>query len=116
MTAFSRIFIIKGNANNRRNQLSCPFPILMTPFPVIAFINEEPIRAVNEAAIGAIIAPRNPLTFFISCYPVSVAASINRSDFSNDSTILMISFISSFETNKVNSFLVLTAPSPLFFR
>ena len=40
----------------------------MSPFPVIAFINEEAtgcineeaVGAINEAAIGAIIAPRNP--------------------------------------------------------
>ena len=84
----------------------------MTPFPHRAFINEEAIGyinekavgavneaaiyAINEAGIGAIIAPRNPPFFyficcFISYFTVSVALSINRPDFFNDSTILIIS-------------------------
>ena len=77
-------FIIKGNANEGGN----PFSVLLTPFPDIAFIkkeatgciNEEAIDAINEAAIGAIIAPRYSLTslYFISCFTVSVAGSINR--------------------------------------
>ena len=62
VTPFPRTFIIKGNANNRRIQPSCPL------FPDIAFINEEASSctnkeatvAINEAVIGAIIAPRNP--------------------------------------------------------
>ena len=67
----------------------------MTPFPEIAFINEETtgcineetIGAINEAAIGAIIAPRNsPFCFLISCFTASVAPSINRPDFSGDFT------------------------------
>ena len=61
-------FYIKGAAKNGRNPLSLTFPALMTPFPVITFINEEVIAcineevigAINEAAIGAIIARRNP--------------------------------------------------------
>ena len=68
VTLFSRTFIIKGNADNGKNPLSYSFSILMTPFPVIAFIknegtgciNEEALSAINERAIGAIIAGRNP--------------------------------------------------------
>ena len=60
---------IKGNANNGRIQPYFRFP---SPFPVIAFINEETagcineeaIGAINEAAIGIIIVPRNPPSFY----------------------------------------------------
>ena len=67
-------FTIKCNANNNgRDPLFCPFPALMTPFPVIAFIteeatgciNEEAIGAVNEAAIGAIIPQEMRLLVFL---------------------------------------------------
>ena len=40
-TPFARTFIIKGNANNARNPPSCSFLVHMTPFPAIAFNNEE---------------------------------------------------------------------------
>ena len=118
---FPRTFNVEGNANNQRNSLSCPFPDLMSLFLAIPFIseegsgctNEEAIGAINKAAIGDITAPRNLSShFFISNFTVSVAPSINRCDFSSDSTILIISSISSFEKNKVNSF---SAPHPLMF-
>ena len=104
-TSFPRTFIIKSNANNGGNP----------PFPVIAFINEEvtgcineeTIDANNEAAIGAIIAPRGESYFFISCFTVLIAPSVNRPDFSSDSTILATLLISSFQMNKVNLFLLL---------
>ena len=62
------VFIIKGNAKNSRNPPSCPFPVLMTPIPYIAFtheevtglINGEAKGAIDEAVIGAITAGRNP--------------------------------------------------------
>ena len=94
----------------------------MTHFPDIAFINEEAtgsineeaIGVINEAAIGAIIGPVNsPLCFLIPCFTVSVAPSIYRPDFSSDSTISVISSISSFEMNKVNLFPAPTTPCPL---
>ena len=44
---------------------------------------------------------------------VSVTPSINTSEFSNDCIILIISFISSFQINKVNHFPALTALFPL---
>ena len=69
------------------------FFALITLFPGIAFINEEAtgsinkeaIGAINEATISAIIAPRNqPSCFFISCFTVSAAPSVNRPEFSSD--------------------------------
>ena len=51
--------------------------------------------------------------FLISCFTISVAASINRPGFSSNSTILITSSMSSFEMNKVNPFL--TAPCSLIF-
>ena len=42
------------------------------------YINKEALDAISEAAIGAIIVPRNPLScFFISCFTVSLAPSID---------------------------------------
>ena len=83
----------------------------------IACINEEAIGAINETAIGAIIAWRNsPSCFFILCFTVLLAPSINRPDFSNDFTISIMSSRSSFEINKVNPPVVLTAPCPFFFQ
>ena len=53
--------------------------------------------------------------FFISCFTISVAASIKRSDFPSVSTILMISSIPSFEISKLNAFPAHTTPLPLIF-
>ena len=53
-TPFPRTFIIKSNSNNDRNPSSFHFLALMTPFPVIAFINKETASTINEEAIGAI--------------------------------------------------------------
>ena len=53
MTHLSRTFIIKGNANDKWNPASCPFPALMTPFPFIIFVNEEAIYCINEEATVA---------------------------------------------------------------
>ena len=95
-------FIIKYNANNERNPPSCPFFALMTPFRNVAFIHEEArgyiseavIDAINESAIGVIIAPRNPTSCcFISCFIVSVRPSINRPNFSNDFNNIIHIFI-----------------------
>ena len=55
------------------------------------------------------------LVFFNSCFTVSVNPSINTPESSNDFVIFIISFISSFEINKVNPFPALTAPFPLIF-
>ena len=64
MTSFPRTFIIKGNANNGRNPTSCLFLALMTPFPDIAFINEEVTDCTNEEAIDTTLVPRNPSSCF----------------------------------------------------
>ena len=55
------------------------------------------------------------LVFLFHCFTVSVTASINTPESSNDIIILIISFISSFEINKVNPFPALTAPFLLIF-
>ena len=55
------------------------------------------------------------LFFFFSCFTVSVIPSINTFESSINFMILIISFISSFELNKVNLFPALTAPFPLIF-
>ena len=70
----------------------------------------------NEVAKGANKAQRvPPFCFFISCFPVSVTPSINTSQSSNDFMIFIISFISSFEINKVNLFTALKGPFPPIF-
>ena len=51
------------------------------------------------------------LVFFITSFTDEVTPSINSYGF----IILIISFISSFETNKANPFPALTAPLQLFF-
>ena len=45
---------MKGNTNNGIKSPSYFFPALVTPFPVIAFINEEVTGCINEEAIVAI--------------------------------------------------------------
>ena len=89
---------------------------LLSPFPLIPFTTEEITRSTNEVAKaaykgGRYLAP----CFCISCFTVSVIPSINTFESSNDFMVLMISFISSFEINKVNHFPALTAPFPLVF-
>ena len=71
----------------------------MTPFPVMAFINEgttgfineKGIDGINQAAKVNIITPRSPPShFLISCFTVLFATSVNRPDFSRDFSILII--------------------------
>ena len=52
------------------------------------------------------------LVFFISCFTVSVTASINTFESSSD---FMTLIISSFKISKVNPFPTLPAPFPLIF-
>ena len=89
---FPRTFIIKGNANKERNPPSCRFS-------VIALINEKP-RVVSKNIHRCRklsshrcdhSAKRFGLLFFVSCFTVSVARSINGRDFFSGSTILIIS-------------------------
>ena len=91
-----------------------PFPAPLTPLPVIPF--EEITGCTNETAKSANKAPRNlPSCFFVSCFTLSVNPSINTHKSSNHFIILIKSFISSFETNKVNPFHAPTASFPLIF-
>ena len=93
-----------------------PFPAFLSPLSLIPFTTEEITGSTIEAGKGANKAPRNsPSCFFISCFTVLVPPSINTPEFSYDFIILLISFISSFEINKVNPFPVLTVPFPLIF-
>ena len=95
-----------------------PLAALLTPLSLslIPFITEEITGCTKEAAKGANKPPRNPPScFFISCFSVSVALSINTPLFPNYFTNLIISFISLFEINKVNPFPALTVPFPLIF-
>ena len=113
------IFEIINNLDIERNEkFSSKYPLLalLTPLPLIPFTTEEITSCTNEAAKGSNKAVRNPLScFFISCFTVSVTPSTNTTECSNGFTILMISFISSFEINKVNPFPTLAAPFPLIF-
>ena len=55
------------------------------------------------------------LLFLISCFTISVIPSIDTFESSNDFMILIKSFISSFEINKVNLFPGFIAPFTLIF-
>ena len=55
------------------------------------------------------------LVFFISCFTISITSSINTPESSNYFMILIISFTSLFEMNKVNPFPALAALFPLIF-
>ena len=67
-----------------------PLPTLLTPLPLIPFATEKIPGCTNEAPRGANKAPTNaPSCFFISCFTVSGAPSINASESSNG---LIISF------------------------
>ena len=60
-----------------------------------------------------VLTKKSTFLFFISCFTASVTQSINTLESSNDFKILIISFISSFEIEKVNPFPALRAPFPL---
>ena len=92
------------------------FPALLTPLLLIPFTTEKITGRTNEVAKGPNKALRNPRScFFISCFTVLVTPSINTPESPNDFMILIISFISSFEINKVNPFPALTALFPRIF-
>ena len=93
-----------------------PLPALLTPLPLMPFTFEEITSCTNEMAKGANKVPRNPPScFFISSFTVSVTPSMNTPESSNDFTLFMISFKSSFEINNVSPFPAIKAPFPLFF-
>ena len=67
-------------------------------------------------AKGANKASRNPPSYLsISCFTVSLTPLINTPKYSNDFVVLIISFISSFEINKVSPFPALTVSFSLLF-
>ena len=78
----------------------------MTPFPDIAFINEEATVCINVEATGVINE---------AAIAASVAPLINRPESSSEFAILIISSRSSFEMKKVNPSPALTCPSHLIF-
>ena len=93
-----------------------PLHALLTPLPLIPFTTEEISGCTIKAAKVANKARRNqPSCFITSCFTASVTSSINTRESSNDFMILIISFISSFEINKVNPSSALTVPFPLVF-
>ena len=72
----------------------------------------EPKVFIHISACSYIIAGSNPpSSFFISCFTISLTPLISRPEFSNDSTILIISSISSFEINNP----ALNVPCPVFY-
>ena len=83
---------------------------VLTHLPLIPFTTEEMTGWSIEAAKSANKASRNPPSWFT----VSVTPSINAFE-SYDFVILMISFIFSFELNKVYPFPALTAPFSIIF-
>ena len=98
--------------------------VLITPFPVIAFINDKATGCINEEVMmlsmkQAQVLPMQEeihlLVFFISCFTFSLAPSINKPEFSSDSTILIISSKSSFNINKVSPPPALRGPYLLIF-
>ena len=94
-----------------------PLPALLTPLPIITFTNKEITVCTNEVAKDANKAPRNSSSclFYFMFYCFTVTPSTNTPKFSQSFMILIISFICSFQTNKVNPFSTLTTPSRLVF-
>ena len=83
---------------------------------LIPFTIEKITGCINEAAKNANKAPGNTFPcFFISTFTVSVTPSINTRESSNYVITLIMSFISSFEINRVNPFSALITPFSLIF-
>ena len=88
------------------NHISCSYS---PSYSSSSLPTEENSGCNNEEAKSANKAPRNPTSsFFISSFMGTIESS-------NNFMIFVISFISSFEINKLNSFFALTAPFPLTF-
>ena len=75
-----------------------PLAALIAPLPLLLL--EEITGCSNEATKGANKTARNPSSFFISCYTVSVNPSIKSPKSSNYFMILITSFISSSEIKR----------------
>ena len=93
-----------------------PLSALLTFLPLIPSITEEITGFTSKAVKGANKAPKIPPScVLISCFTVSVTSSTNRPESSDSFMILIISFISSLEINKVYLFPALTANFSLIF-
>ena len=80
----------------------CPFSALLTPFPVLKFNNKKVPGCINEEVIGAHQwschachhSPQEihlPVCLFVCLFfTVLLGPSINRSDFSSDSSVLTL--------------------------
>ena len=91
--------VFKGWSGTKKFFSIYPCPALLTLLPIIPFTNEEISGCTNEAAKGANKAPRSlPSCFFISCFTVSVTPSINTPKSCNSFIILIILFLTSFES------------------
>ena len=76
-------------------------PTLLTSLPVITFATEKIPGCTNEVPRGPNKAPINaPSCFFISCFTVSGAPSINAPESSNDFIISFYNIIHIFIRNK----------------
>ena len=86
----------------------------MTPLLVIPVTTEKIKSFAIAADTAANIAPRTlTSSCYVSCFTVSVTPSNNTLESSNDLMILIISSISSFEINGVNSFPAFATLFPL---
>ena len=91
---------------------------LVTPLPLLPFTTEEILDCTNEVARGSKKSSKKSaflFFLFLSCFTVSVTPSLYRPGSSNDFMILLISFIFSFEINRLIPFLALAVPFALFF-
>ena len=86
----------------------------MTPLLVIPVTTEKIKSFAIAADTAANIAPQTlTSSCYVSCFTVSVTPSNNTLESSNDLMILIISSISSFEINGVNSFPAFATLFPL---
>ena len=108
--------LFKGWSGNKNLYSYILFLLYLTPIPLIFFTTEEITDCNTEKAKYGNKTPRNPRScFFTLCFTVSVTLSIDTPKYFNDFMILILSFIPSFEINKVNPFHALTAPFSLIF-
>ena len=107
--------LLKGWSRTKTVLSIYPLTVFLTPLPPTRFSTEKIIGCTFEVAKGANKATRNPhFCFYISCFTALLTPSMNKPESSNDFMILIISFISSFEANKVNTFPALTAFTFIF--
>ena len=82
-------------------------PALLTPLPLIPLAMKDITCCNKEVAKGANKAPRNaPSCCCFFFFTVPVTPSVNTTESSNKFIILIVSVLSSLQTNKVNPFLL----------